>query len=271
MNIIPNSICQGIGEASIEQKIQPWIAEAQSWFNRCISPEVFISSDELKRSADIIIQCRALYNAAPALDVTMHPNGLAVVNTDSLAPASAERSREFRQAIMKQMFNEIEDLITTLSDIEEWRQSQPAKTIWLASVFNTPYDICMAALCDYNWDDMEAAVASLRQIEDFDATTVWAPEMLQKLRETKAEGILAALKSLVKRVVRARMMELKSKFKDPYARAHRLTEISRAQQQYINICRDNRDLTELWHKSNTARIYNQIIFKNEKSAPGYFF
>ena len=66
---------------------------------------------------DGITASRALFLAAPLLDVTMHPNGLAV-NTDSMALASAERSKEFRNALDRQTILSADNLVNTITAYE---------------------------------------------------------------------------------------------------------------------------------------------------------
>lgn len=300
MNVIPNNICEGLGETSIEERIGPWIQEATLWFEANISSESVLElnlmspemekkcvemgfetwSERLRKLADTIIQCRALWCAAPALDVTMHPNGLAVVNTDSLAPASAERSREFRKSMMDLMINSIANMLDMLLLIDEWRVSRPAKEIWLATTFNYPGEIFGAVGGDSDWDSLMEAIRQIRDIEDADAMEVWAPEMLEVIRSTKfgsrlthrssGDATLDALKGLVKASVRLSLRENETRG-DGFLQAEYFYKKRNLQEDYVNLCKSGIDVCKPWADSRTALLYSPVVFRNEKGSSGYFF
>ena len=276
MKIIPNTICEGIGETPLEVRIEPWMQEARQWFCREISPEELLS-EQMLPSADTIIQCRALWNAAPALDVTLHPNGLAVVNTDSLVPASAERSAEFRKSIMKLMMDTITNLLPQLHKIPGWSKSNPAIKIWRATVYRTPQDICTAALLPYEWDSIHTAVATISSIEDNKAATVWSPEMLAVIRNfdygndnLMRTQIILQLRNCIRTAVSSIIQGIH--MAASASTIQRLdNKIAHAIEQYINICRDNPDKCIEWSTSATARLYNPTPFRNKKDSSAYFF
>ncbi|MBD5386651.1 hypothetical protein HDR70_02030 [bacterium] len=281
MKIIPNTICEGIGETPLEVRIEPWMQEARQWFCREISPEELLS-EQMLPSADTIIQCRALWNAAPALDVTMHPNGLAVVNTDSLVPASAERSAEFRKSIMKLMMDTITNLLPQLHKIPGWSKSNPSIKIWRATVYRTPQDICTTALLPYEWDSIHTAVATIRSIEDHKAATVWSPEMLAVIRNfdygnddlMRTQVILQlrnCIRTAVSSIIPATQLGKVQTANSAFLIQHLDNKIAHAIEQYINICRDNPDICHAWHHSKTASLYNPTPFRNKKDSSAYFF
>ena len=281
MKIIPNQMCAGIGEQSIEQRIEPWLLDAEQWFYRSIAPEEILQKEEkIRELADTVIHCRALWAAAPALDVTMHPNGLAVVNTDSLAPASADRSREFRKSIMTFMMDSMTTLLRILAPIKKWRQSRPANDYWLATTVFDPKQICIIAGLDYSWDSIEKALPVIKSAEERDARRVWSPELLAELRAynwkpAMENMIFTRLRSIVRHVAE---MIVASSSKDnklsSYYQANlfRLnTESVRYKAEFVNICKEYPDHCRAWHDSNTAQLYNPITFKNEKNSTAYFF
>lgn len=275
MKIIPNSICEGIGETPIEQRIQPWLTAAENWFHSAVSPAAVISGNGLEEQAATIIQCRALWMAAPALDVTMHPNGLAVVRTDSLAPASAERSEEFRRSVMQLMMEGITGLLPALRKIPEWRESDPARCIWLATTFHTPMSICQAVGGEYSWETVERAVTAIRAAEYGDALHFWSYPMLDFLRQYEGDDkSYQLLRWMVMKTVRDILMLER----DP-ERFHRTmshlgpTSFLRLKVEFVDFCRRNPELCGPWHNSETANIYSNsnAIFRNEKNSSGYFF
>ncbi len=278
MNVIPNNICEGLGETSIEERIGPWLQDATLWFEANISPQSLLDKD-MKSLADTIIQCRALWCAAPALDVTMHPNGLAVVNTDSLAPASAERSREFRKSIMNLMLSSIENLLKMLLSFVEWRKSGPAKDLWLSTTFNLPDEVFDAVECERDWDSLVKAFRKIRDTEDADAVTVWAPEMLEVLRSAgpaprrTPNPLDAQALEVLRRLVRSsvRFSLRADEAQDRFFKADCYYRKSEQQEYYVNLCKSGIDVCKPWADSRTALLYSPVVFRNEKGSSGYFF
>lgn len=279
MNVIPNIICEGLGETPVEERIRPWMQEARLWFEANISPEDLLQEGEMRSLADTVIQCRALWSAAPALDVTMHPNGLAVVNTDSLAPASAERSREFRKSIMDLMMSSVALLLDRLFLVDEWRTSRPARDLWLSTTFNLPDDVFSAVGGDRDWDSLVDAFRKIRDIEDADARMVWSHEMLAVLRTTLfGQGCilnpsdartLEVLRNLVRSSVRFSLWE--DEAQDGFLKAKYRYKKMESQEYYVDLCKSGKDIYKPWAESRTASLYNPVVFRNEKFSSGYFF
>lgn len=286
MDIIPNIICEGVGETHLAERILPWTGQATQWFAQNISPLDTARRDEsLSATADRIIDTYALWLAAPALDVTMHPNGLAVVQTDNLAPASSDRSRAFRESLMRLLIEQLQTFIPRLSEIGEWRASHPARDIWYATTFHTPRQICEAALLPLQWDSIPQAVARIRSAEEKHEITVWSRPMLDYLRQfdpqptagpETPEGFVSNLHELMRGYIRNTARDIiridyPVSGDDPWLRVSLEMNLIDRRRKYVELCKKYKGLTQPWHNSKTARLYNLPLFRNRKQSPGYFF
>lgn len=265
---LPNYIAPGVGEDNLIDKIYPFVEAAESWADNYVADARFIGDSQgLQKLRDNIVAARALYLASPALDVTMHPNGLAVVNTDSLAPASAERSKEFRKAIDRQTLGHIDRFLEYVYNGElavKFLATTPGRYIWGATVFRNCSEIVSYTGIEPAWNILIEFIRIISALEHTLAEKFISDALLHRLRLWKLSdlpqpSVFTALCSDLKRVLgEAVASNRKPNFDD--------------MRLIVDRIRKNPDLFPDWHRSDTARLYlDPPAFQNKKKSGGYFF
>ena len=268
-DIIPNSICRGIGEKSLEERLAPYIDTASQWFESYISPigicQEIPGADQSAETS--IIHLYALWLAAPALDVTLHPNGLAVVSTDSLAPASPERSMQFRLSIMRLLMERVERIVPQLALSDRWRQSDPAGNYWLATVQQSALAACQLAGLPYDFDSFLKAVELIAAEEDAIAERAISAPILELLRTEKFSPSSPAIRDIrrcVSAAVRACLSDM--------TQAEKRQLLQRHLDRFVNIVLASRYLTDIFCSSPVGMLYMETPrFDNSKDSTAYFF
>lgn len=274
---IPNYIAAGYNETSLLDKIQPSVEIAGLWADANICPrEIVADNQKLSAMLDDVIALRALCLAAPMLDVTMHPNGLAIVNTESLAPASAERSKEFISALNKHLLGFIDAFIDEITEYNrmpdkpkqyeemfgKWSESRSAKKIWLATIFQNCSQIVSYTGIMETWPHVINSIMIIRIQESLLAEKWISPELMVVLRKkTYPEEhwiVYAELLSVLRRELGKTLSGT-----SPIDRF--------AMRSAVELIRKNPDAFPQWHKSATARLFDPPVFRNKKKSGGYFF
>ncbi len=271
---LPNYIASGFKESTLISKILPSAESAESWAEMHVSPRSVIekfpgnygnSEDygirDLKFIYDDIVAVRALWLATPMLDVTMHPNGLAVVNTDSLAPASAERAKAFREALEFQLLNKIDTFLSVAFRLQDWVTSYPAESIWNTTLFTGCQDIIAYMGTNRTFLDVLESIRNIHTIEEQIAERWISPELMSTLRKNKYldtprlfRNIIHPLKYCIAHAIRSD--------RDPDYNVLRMI---------VERIRTHPEEFPEWHSSETARLFSPPVFRNKKKSGGYFF
>lgn len=274
---IPNYIAAGYNETSLLDKIQPSVEIAGHWADTNICPrEIVADNPKLSAMLDDVIALRSLCLAAPMLDVTMHPNGLAIVNTESLAPASAERSKAFIWALNKHLLGFIDAFIDEITEYNrhpddqiqyeeifgKWSESLPANKIWLATIYQNCSQIVSHTGINETWSDVINSIPVIRYQESLMAERWISRDLMVVLRKkiyTVEHCIVyAELLSVLRR-------ELGNTLSGKCPIDHC------AMRSAVELIRKNPDAFPQWHKSATARLFDPPVFRNKKKSGGYFF
>ncbi|MDE6237840.1 MAG: hypothetical protein K2M45_08235 [Muribaculaceae bacterium] len=278
IKILPNIIAEGIGENSLAERIAPQLRSADMWLDiEVLTPDIrqalMSEGDEnLKKMIDNIIQYKALYEAAPLLDVTIHPNGLAVVNTDSLAPASKERCDKFRSQLMRSLILEIDLLLKRIYSSSPliWQEFTVENSLWARTMFHSPVDIAIVAQTPLVWDEMSSAVIEIVLAEEYLAQTVFSMDLLPELRRCPVADPEMSLaiedaRAVVSSYLKYSMAEDHS-HKKIFYKLHRS-----AINKFITRMLKSPEKFQIWHQSSVGRLYASTPFQNEKSDSAYFF
>lgn len=272
LSVIPNYIASGYKEKQLLDKIQPQAQAAEAWTEQHISPlDIFDpreDAENLNRLAQIAAT-KAILDTAPLLDVTMHPNGLAVVNTDSLAPASADRSREFRQALDRQLCNLIDTTLPFLRRNPKWAESEPAVQIWDSTIFP-----CIATMRQYC--NLEAGAtpyfqfrAAAEAAQDHIAERYISRKLMDRLRAYPYSDTpnMSSLKILTP--VRHAVAQAAQRLKEGHPPI--TPGIESLLMRIVDTIRKDPQSYPEWHASDTARLFTPPVFRNTKESGGYFF
>jgi hypothetical protein len=274
---IPNYIAAGYNETSLLDKILPSVEIARHWADTNICPgEIVADNPTLSAMLNDVIALRALCIAAPMLDVTMHPNGLAIVNTESLAPASTERSKEFISALNRHLLGFIDAFIDEITEYDrmpgepkqyaeiygKWSESVPAKKIWLATIFQNCSQIVSHTGINETGSDVITSIPIIRLQEVLLAEKWISPELMEVLRKKTYPdehwNVYAELLSVLRRELGKTLSGTR-----PFDRF--------AMRSAVELIRKNPDAFPQWHKSATARLFDPPVFRNKKKSGGYFF
>lgn len=121
---IPNLLTEVEGERSLFDKLVPYIDSAKRELEvRYLGVDDILSESHNEFALKILV-AKALADAAPALDLVVTPTGMAVINTESLAPASKERVERLIASLREYVSVNLSLLIDICRTYEAWRNSK---------------------------------------------------------------------------------------------------------------------------------------------------
>lgn len=285
LSFIPNYIASGFNERSMLDRLAPYVSGAEAWTGQYVASESVLDSidnPELRTKVLGNLQAtatlRLLLDAAPMLDVTLHPNGLAVVNTDSLAPASTARVKEFKAALENQLIKFASLVISKMATNQAWRDSFPGRNYWTDHMFTTPDSIVTSGIAERRWDDVMQSISSIICAELLIAENYISRELmlvldeyqfpeserriyLEKLKHCLMPLIAGTAKWIRKEGIE---VELPAACRPPALIETRLFAL-------VEHIKKNPLYFPEWHKSKTANLFYPPKFVNKKSSGGYFF
>lgn len=285
LSFIPNYIASGFNERSMLDRLAPYVSGAEAWTGQYVADESVLDSidnPELRNKVLSNLQAtatiRLLLDAAPMLDVTLHPNGLAVVNTDSLAPASTARVQEFKTALERQLIRFASLVISDLAANEAWRDSFPGRNYWTCHMFTTPESIVTSGIAERRWDDIMQSISAIVCAELLIAENYISRELMLLLDQWEFEEIdrkkyLESLKKSLLPLVAGTAkwirkegieVELPAACRPPALIETRLFAL-------VEHIKKNPLYFPEWHRSKTANLFYPPKFVNKKSSGGYFF
>ncbi len=116
---IPNVVHEVEDEVLLYDKMLPFIEHAQMDVARHFIGDLKLNEAE-HRAACSLIAAKAMYHAAPSLDVVLTPNGFGVVNSTNIAPASKERVERLRASLLEACDKWADNLLSVLRYNNEW-------------------------------------------------------------------------------------------------------------------------------------------------------
>lgn len=121
---LPNVLTEVEGETPLAEKLAPFISSAKVWLEtEYLGPEDFLSAPHNNFAMSILV-VKAVADALPSLDLVVTPTGMAVVSTDTMAPASKERVERLINALMERVRAAIPTLLDYCHTYEVWRKSE---------------------------------------------------------------------------------------------------------------------------------------------------
>lgn len=136
---IPNVLTAVEGETPFAEKLAPFIDSAKVWIEtEYLGPDDFLSEAHNDFALKILV-AKALADALPSLDLVFTPTGIAVVNTETLAPASKERVERLINSLREQVRKCIPTLIRICNTYPEWKTSE--RGLFFRATFIRPSDV----------------------------------------------------------------------------------------------------------------------------------
>lgn len=189
-NYIPNILTEVEGEIPLAKKLAPYIKSAKQWLEtEYLGHDDFLRDSHNDLALKIIVN-KAFADAIPSLDLIITPSGMAVINTDNMAPASKERVERLVASLRDYVRANVWSLLDICFTYEDWRRSERGQ-YFCASFINSPK---RCADLDMSFEEARrrAIVAEAELAERY-----LGREMMNTLRSDYCSGVLADGISLV--------------------------------------------------------------------------
>jgi hypothetical protein len=121
----PNTLLEIDDEISFFDKVSHYLNFNEKWLEHNVLASGYEQSETVINIASRIVANFAIADAIPSLDIVLTPNGLGVVSTDTIAPASKERVERLIDSLRKSAYVHMNILIENLRLIEDWRGTNP--------------------------------------------------------------------------------------------------------------------------------------------------
>ena len=274
-SFIPNSFSSLPNEPTLFDKLVPFIRSAETWFLRNIIPEnVIVSVIDRALSQDDplyflprrIVALKAWLLAIPSVDVVIGNNGIGVVETNSLKPASKAKIDRLLSSVADELDIVLEALLPMLPEIPGWLDSPQADT-FRKTLFPTFRILRQRGVSNDLWNNWVAISPKIHDIENEIGESWISVPVLERLRranldpDLRRDPLLSLLISKVKAAVRIMLDNPQAATCPP------LRQLEEANA----IVRGNTDRFPEWCMSPTARFFKTPAFRNSPDSSAYFF
>lgn len=139
--LLPNTFAQNIpGATSLFDKILPFIESAESWIEDNITGPDFESSFVIEKGIEGLVAVMAYRDSLPSIDVVVSHNGVGVVETNTLKPASKAKMDALDKSLARLVDNYICDLISNLRKYKKWALS-PKAHLFMDYILDNPHEV----------------------------------------------------------------------------------------------------------------------------------
>lgn len=265
---IPNIIASVKGEVPFIERLALFLDLAEDWVKTIFTSEStfnticgYTDSNNIKILCSRLVVADALRRAIPSLDIVLTPNGFGVVNTSNLAPASKPRVDRLVGSMLAHRDDCIAALLPELVGASKWLASDRAN--FFGATLFPDLGICDAVggATGSRWEKYLELRSQIIDLEASLAEEWFSPELMSALRSENLRGDLTGKRSEIVKQVKAQVVGY---LRSGSFNSRRLADI-------VNYIRLNPESFEEWHKSETAKLFAPLVFRNEKKASGYFF
>ncbi len=286
-SLIPHVLATVEGEATLLEKLTPFLETAEEWVKQYIVPDdIFDAIADSTTVADTtesaqpegaqeskaaernpslfilhsslskIVANHAFLNAVPSLDLVLTTNGFGIVSNQNIAPASKERVERLQTSLEAERDRNLEMLLLKLPSLEGWKE--------FASTMFPFLSLCRRlAIREHIWEEYQHLHGRLVKIENVLAETYFSQEQMQVFRfkvlnqsfdcHPLEEQIIRSLQSLEMMLVSDMQCHPQSFY------------------DLVNTIREHEEIFPAWYSSETAKLYTPAVFRNKKGASGYWF
>lgn len=292
-SFIPNSFAPRPDSQSLFDKITPFLQSAEIWFKSEFIPENLLlgiiseaqqQDDPLYFLPRRIVAMRAWQNAIPSIDIVVGNNGVGVVETASLKPASKAKIDNLLLSVASELDRNIEMLLPLLPTINGWIGSTQAEK-FRVTLFPTFRILRRLGFDDDLWNRWLRISQRIRTIEDEIGEKWISAPVLNHLRllnmrilagykyleipdggadDECAQVIVRNLISKVKSAVCIIIEDKADRF-DAWHMAKPYLEEANA------IIRNNPAIFPEWDDSPTARFFKITAFRNRPGSTAFYF
>jgi hypothetical protein len=292
-SFIPNSFSPLPDSQSLFDKITPFLQSAEIWFKSEFIPENLLlgiiseaqqQDDPLYFLPRRIVAMRAWQNAIPAIDIVVGNNGVGVVETATLKPASKAKIDNLLLSVASELDRNIEMLLPLLPTINGWIGSAQAEK-FRATLFPTFWILRRLGFDDDLWNRWLRISQRIRTIEDEIGEQWISTPVLHRLRIINMRIVAGSwdfgLPDNVAHIEDVSLMV----WKLISSVQHAVGLIIGAEQegrdtQYLAkpylekanaIIRNNPAIFPEWEDSPTARFFKTPAFRNSPGSTAFYF
>ena len=270
LRLLPNVVTSVEGETPLYDKVHPWLVIAEQWVSDRFTGAAVLDAvaadpdTTIWQQTAILIMSEAMRQAIPSLDVVLTPNGFGIVSNQNVAPASKERVARLIESMTAGRDLNIDYLLDSLSEREDWLQTKQ-RDWWCQTLLQSPRDAELGVYgpewTGNRWEAFIELRARARNIEVAIAERWVSEALMNRLRQAlRQPGAPTNDVVLARRVLDCVYTELKGEPRH----CHALERI-------VNYVRQQPEEYPEWASSDTARLFDPPVFRNEKNSKGYFF
>lgn len=275
MQFVPNVLKNVQGELSLYEKIAPHLEVAEAWLTTTFLSEAVLTelptrdaNNKLLHYARMAVVAEAMLHAVPQLDLVLTPNGFGVVSNTNIAPASKERVERLLLSLEKMRDDTLAVLLPLLTQDVVWATSDPCQFFeqtlypWL----DLPRKL---GSTDHAWLHYQELHSKLIAIEERLAHDFFSCELLNVLRKANLhndwENTASAphYRSAWQHIFAIVLFMLREEDANPpFASCI----------EVVNSLRNAPDgIFKEWKQSETAALFENHGYKNDKKKGGFWF
>lgn len=270
LRLLPNVVTSVEGETPLYDKVHPWLVIAERWvsdrFTGAAVLDAIAADPEttIWQQTAILIMSEAMRQAIPSLDVVLTPNGFGIVSNQNVAPASKERVERLIESMTAGRDLNIDYLLDSLSERTDWQQTKQ-RDWFCQTLLQSPRDAELGVYGpEWTGNRWEAFIELRERARNIEAAIAerWVSEaLMERLRQAIiTPGSPSKDAALALRLRDCVFAELKGEPR----RCRMLDSV-------VNYVRQLPEEYPEWAESDTARLFDPPVFRNEKNSKGYFF
>ena len=275
LQFVPNVLKSVQGETLLFDKIAPHLEVAEAWLTTTYLSEAVLAklptrdaNNKLLHYARMAVVAEAMLHTLPQLDLPLTPNGFGVVSNTNIAPASKERVERLLLSLEKMCDDTLAVLLPLLTQEVAWATSDPC--LYFEQTLYPWLDLPRKlGSTDHSWLRYQELHSKLIAIEERLAHDFFSCELLNVLRKANLhndwENTASAphYKSAWLHIFAIVLFMLREEEANPPFTS--CIEV-------VNSLRNSPDgISEEWKQSETAALFENHGYKNDKRKGGYWF
>ena len=276
LQFVPNVLKSVQGETLLFDKIAPHLEVAEAWLTTTFLSEAVLTellsvsdnaNNKLLHYARMAVAAEAMLHAVPQLDLVLTPNGFGVVSNTNIAPASKERVERLLLSLEKMRDDTLAVLLPLLAQEAAWATSDPCQ-YWSQTLYpwlDLPRKL---GSTDHSWLRYQELHSKLIAIEERLAHDFFSCELLATLRQAELLSKWGETPSAPhykrawRHIFAIELYMLREEGEVPIPSCI----------EVVNSLRNAPDgIFEEWKQSETAALFENHGYKNDKRKGGYWF
>ena len=265
---VPNVFASVGGEPTFYQKLEPFLLSAETWTAQHLTGSAALDEIALmppehieRHLLSVIIVSEAFRQAVPSLDLVLTPNGFGIVSNTNVVPASKERIARLIDTLEATRDDAISSVLPYLEKLDSWANTEQQER-FKSTLFPLPSMIVKLGYTTKNWQSYLSVINQLSVVETEIAEQWLSPEYMQQLRSygLNESAAPAPDRRILDGVRRAVLSAVKnSRLPVPLL------------DSLVNYIISHPEEYQVWHDSDTAKLFNPPVFVNKKESHGYFW